>query len=105
MDSFYMAKLRGGFVLVHMHRARTRPREKSRWLLINRKDEYAGRSWDPEDEAVSRSVLTRRTLEEIQHGLGARKSGRLKIRYIDVLLSLLPKVEREPSPPAVRHPR
>src|SRR5947207_11182945 len=52
-------KLRGGFVLVHMGRAKTRPREKSRWLLIKRKDEFAKRSWDPEDTELSHSVLTR----------------------------------------------
>jgi bifunctional non-homologous end joining protein LigD len=66
-------KLQGRFVVVHMGRRATRPREKSRWLLIKRKDDYASRSWDPEDEAVSRSVLTGRTLEEIQGGRSARK--------------------------------
>lgn len=66
-------KLQGRFVLVHMGHATTRPREKSRWLLIKRKDEHASRSWDPEHEPVSRSVLTGRTLEEIQGGQRARK--------------------------------
>jgi bifunctional non-homologous end joining protein LigD len=66
-------KLQGGFVMVHMGRATTRPREKSRWLLIKRKDEYAKRSWDPEAAAASRSVLTGRALEEIQSGHRARK--------------------------------
>jgi bifunctional non-homologous end joining protein LigD len=66
-------KLHGGFVLIHMGRAKTRPREKSRWLLIKRKDEYAKRSWNPEDAQLSRSVLTGRTLEEIQSGRRERK--------------------------------
>ena len=66
-------KLRGGFVLVHMGRAKTRPREKSRWLLIKRKDEFAKRSWVPENTELSHSVLTGRTLEEIQSGRRERK--------------------------------
>jgi bifunctional non-homologous end joining protein LigD len=66
-------KLRGGFVLIHMGRHGARPREKSRWLLIKRKDKGAIRPWDPEDDAMSRSVLTGRTLEEIQSGRPSRK--------------------------------
>jgi len=66
-------KLRGGFVLVHMGRRATKPREKSRWLLIKRKDKYARRSWNPEDDAVSRSVLTGRTLDEIESGRPSRR--------------------------------
>jgi bifunctional non-homologous end joining protein LigD len=66
-------KLRGGFVLVHMGRRATKPREKSRWLLIKRKDEYVRRSWNPQDDAVSRSVLTGRTLDEIQSGRPSRR--------------------------------
>jgi bifunctional non-homologous end joining protein LigD len=66
-------KLRGGFVLVHMGRAKARPREKSRWLLIKRKDEYAKRSWNPEQPELSRSVITGRKLEEIQSGRRERK--------------------------------
>ena len=49
-------KLRGGFVLVHMGRAK-----------------IAKRSWDPEDTELSHSVLTGRTLEEIQSGRRERK--------------------------------
>ena len=58
-------KLQGKFVLANMGRVRRRPREKSRWLLIKRKDEYAKRSWDPEDDTAGRSVLTGRTLGEV----------------------------------------
>jgi bifunctional non-homologous end joining protein LigD len=66
-------KLRGGFVLVHMGHRSGKPREKSRWLLIKRKDEEASHSWDPEDDRWSRSALTGRTLEEIESGQRARK--------------------------------
>jgi bifunctional non-homologous end joining protein LigD len=66
-------KLRGGFVLVHMGRAKARPREKARWLLIKRKDEYAKRSWNPEQPELSRSVISGRKLEEIQSGRRERK--------------------------------
>ena len=36
-------KLRGAFVLVHMGRRPGVPREKSRWLLIKQKDQWADR--------------------------------------------------------------
>jgi bifunctional non-homologous end joining protein LigD len=66
-------KLRGGFVLVHMGRSKTRPREKSRWLLIKRKDDHASRSWDPEDKKINHSALTGRTLDEIASARPVRK--------------------------------
>jgi bifunctional non-homologous end joining protein LigD len=64
-------KLRGAFVLVHMGRHSGKPREKSRWLLIKRKDQWANSQWKAEAPPVVRSVLTGRTLEEIG---GARRS-------------------------------
>jgi len=64
-------KLRGAFVLVHMGRHQGKPGEKSRWLLIKRKDQWANSQWKAEAPRVARSVLTGRTLEEIG---GARRS-------------------------------
>ena len=58
-------KLRGAFVLVHMGHLRGKPGEKSRWLLIKRKDQWADTKWKSEAPAMVRSVLSGRTLEEI----------------------------------------
>ena len=66
-------KLRGAFVLVHMGALRGEPREKSRWLLIKRKDQWAEPKWNENVPALSRSVLSGRTLEEIQHASPQQK--------------------------------
>ncbi len=66
-------KLRGGFVLVYPGRRLAEPGEKTRWLLIKRRDEYADPSWQIEDPALDRSVLTGRTLKEIEEGRPAKK--------------------------------
>jgi bifunctional non-homologous end joining protein LigD len=68
-------KLRGAFVLVHMGRHRGKPREKSRWLLIKRKDEFADRKWKADAPELERSVESGRTLEEIAHARpGSKKA-------------------------------
>lgn len=59
-------KLRGEFVLVRMGRRKGKPKEKSRWLLIKRRDQSARRSWSPETRSRSTSVLTGRTLRQIE---------------------------------------
>lgn len=61
-------KLQGEFVLIHVGRRATNPREKSRWLLIKKRDEYARPGSSPEDSQFSRSVLSGLTLEEIANG-------------------------------------
>jgi len=66
-------KFRGAFVLVHMGRHHGKQGEKSRWLLIKRKDQWASSQWNADAPRVLRSVLTGRTLEEIG---GARRSGK-----------------------------
>ena len=66
-------KLRGGFVLVYPGRRLAEPGEKTRWLLIERRDEYADPSWQIEDPTLDRSVLTGRTLKEIEEGRAAKK--------------------------------
>ena len=66
-------KLRGGFVLVYPGRRLAEPGEKTRWLLIKRRDEYADPLWQIEDPALDRSVLTGRTLKEIEEGRPAKK--------------------------------
>jgi bifunctional non-homologous end joining protein LigD len=66
-------KLRGAFVLVHMGRHSGKPGEKSRWLLIKRKDQWANSQWNADAPRVARSVLTGRTLEEIGVARRSRK--------------------------------
>jgi bifunctional non-homologous end joining protein LigD len=69
----YGKKLQGEFVLVHMGRRAAKPREKSRWLLIKKRDEYARSSWSSEDTKLSRSVVSGLTLKEIAHRQPTRK--------------------------------
>jgi bifunctional non-homologous end joining protein LigD len=67
-------KLRGAFVLVHMgHRSGT-PQERSRWLLVKRKDEWANSRWKADRRGTDRSVTSGRTLDEIAraHASGKR---------------------------------
>src|SRR5580704_5903180 len=62
------AKLRGGFTLVRTARRSADSSDKERWLLIKHRDEYADPSWDIEDPRLDRSVLTGRSLKEIESG-------------------------------------
>jgi bifunctional non-homologous end joining protein LigD len=59
-------RLNGDFVLVHM-----KPREEDRgrhnWLLIKKRDDYAGDGDEPTQE-FDTSVKTGRTMEQIEHG-------------------------------------
>jgi bifunctional non-homologous end joining protein LigD len=61
-------KLRGAFVLIHTGRRAAKPSEKRRWLLIKQRDLYAKSPWDPDSTLRSRSVLSGRTLAEIEQG-------------------------------------
>jgi bifunctional non-homologous end joining protein LigD len=62
------AKLRGGFTLVWTARRSAGSSDKERWLLIKQRDEYVDPSWDIEDPRFDRSVLTGRSLKEIESG-------------------------------------
>ena len=62
-------KLRGGFTLVRTGKRSAGPSERKRWLLIKHRDEYADPSWDIDSPELDRSVLTGRTLKEIEEGL------------------------------------
>ncbi len=57
-------KLEGSFVLAHM-RSRRPGSKGTEWLLIKHRDEHVVAGFDIDDPKVSRSVLTRRTMEEI----------------------------------------
>jgi bifunctional non-homologous end joining protein LigD len=61
-------KLRGGFTLIHRRQGSADPVQRNRWLLVKHRDEYADASWDIESPELDRSVLTDRTLKEIEEG-------------------------------------
>jgi bifunctional non-homologous end joining protein LigD len=60
-------KLRGGFTLIQTGS------ERKRWLLVKHRDEYADPSWDIESPELDRSVLTGRTLKEIEMAASKKK--------------------------------
>jgi bifunctional non-homologous end joining protein LigD len=59
-------KLRGGFTLIHRGQGSAEPGRRNWWLLVKHRDEYADASWDIESPELDRSVLTGRTLKEIE---------------------------------------
>ena len=71
--ALYGRKLRGGFVLIHSGARSADPSRSKQWLLIKHRDGEADPSWDIASAALSGSVLTGRTLEEIAAGRPGRK--------------------------------
>jgi bifunctional non-homologous end joining protein LigD len=69
-------KLNGGFTLVQAAKRSAEPSPKERWILIKHRDEYADPTWDIEDPRLDRSVLTGRSLKEVELG-SQRKISRL----------------------------
>jgi bifunctional non-homologous end joining protein LigD len=74
--ALYGEKLRGGFTLIQTGKRAAGPSDRNRWLLIKHRDEYADPSWYIESPNLDRSVLTDRTLKEIEED-GKGKKGRL----------------------------
>ena len=68
-------KLRGGFTLIRTGTRSADADEGRRWLLVKHRDQYADPSWNIEGLGLDRSVLTGRTLREIEAGTPATKSG------------------------------
>lgn len=66
-------KLRGAFVLVLMGQQTGKPREKSRWLLMKRNDQWGDPKWSADAPATARSAISGRTLEEIERGQARKK--------------------------------
>lgn len=60
-------KLRGGFALVRTDKSLLST-GRERWLLIKRRDEYADQSWNINNPRLDYSVLTDRTLKQIERG-------------------------------------
>jgi bifunctional non-homologous end joining protein LigD len=76
-------KLRGGFTLVRTGTPSADRSDKERWLLIKQRDEYADPSWNIESSRLARSVLTGRSLKEIESGhrkSNVRSGARLRLR-------------------------
>jgi len=66
-------KLRGGFTLLRAGKGLTDSSGKQRWLLIKQRDGYADDSWDIERPELDGSVLTGRTLNEIEQERPGKK--------------------------------
>jgi bifunctional non-homologous end joining protein LigD len=106
-------KLRGGFTLVQTGKPSAGSRQQERWLLIKHRDEYADSSWNIESPRFARSVLTGRTLKQIE-GPSRKKSPRLGGRAADSAwenISHMPSVstgkrrdQREPETDTARDP-
>jgi bifunctional non-homologous end joining protein LigD len=79
-------KLRGGFTLVQTGKRLAGPSARKRWLLVKHRDEHADPSWDIESPELDRSVLTGRTLKEIEggHPRGDRRRGAARRRHPEV---------------------
>ncbi len=65
-------KLRGSFALVHTGKRSSDPKAQNNWLLIKHRDEAADENWDI--DKLDWSVLTGRSLKEIEEGKPARAS-------------------------------
>jgi len=89
-------KLKGEFVLAHM-RSRRPGSKGTEWLLIKKKDDFAQPGFDPEE--LDRSVLTRRSLDQIAADEGSAEWGSSRpaaVRTKDAWLSeSLAKVDRK----------
>jgi bifunctional non-homologous end joining protein LigD len=59
-------KLQGGFTLVRTGKRSAPSSDKELWLLIKHRDEYADPWWDIENPRLDRSVLTGRSMNEIE---------------------------------------
>jgi len=66
-------KLRGGFTLITTGQRSTGRRQTKNWLLIKHRDEHTDPSWNIDAPALSRSVLTGRTLRQIAEGRPPRR--------------------------------
>lgn len=66
-------KLRGGFVLIHIGKRSANPAQKKLWLLIKHRDKYANPKSNAGSAELDWSVLTGRTLKEIERDRPAKK--------------------------------
>ena len=71
-------KLRGGFTLVRPGTDSIDRGKQERWLLIKQRDEHADPSWNVESPRLARSVVTGRSLKEIEQSRSEGKSRRVR---------------------------
>jgi bifunctional non-homologous end joining protein LigD len=71
-------KLRGGFTLVRPGTDSIDRDKQERWLLIKQRDGHADPSWKVESSRLSHSVLTGRSLKEIEQIRSEGKSRRVR---------------------------
>ncbi len=81
-------KLRGGFVLV-------RTKSQKEWLLLKHQDEWADPNWTI--EPLNRSVLTTRTLEEIEGGEPPPAQAPMPRRVEPMLATLIDRAFSDPN--------
>jgi bifunctional non-homologous end joining protein LigD len=72
-------KLRGAFVLFRPGKRLATAKQEARWLLVKRRDEYSDPSWQIENPALDRSVISGRTLKQIEQGRPAKKHADTKM--------------------------
>ncbi len=82
-------KLRGSFALIHTGKRAQNPKDRRNWLLIKHADPYADTDWDI--GKLDWSVLTGRTIQEIENGFSGRASAAAE----------LPGARRAPLPAEV----
>jgi bifunctional non-homologous end joining protein LigD len=71
-------KLGGGFTLVRPGTDPIDRDQQERWLLIKQRDEHADPAWNVESSRLARSVLTGRSLKEIEQIRLEGKSRRVR---------------------------
>ena len=61
-------KLRGGFTLIRAGKRSGAAKDSRRWLMMKHRDANSASSWDIENPELDYSVLTGRTLKQIEQG-------------------------------------
>jgi hypothetical protein len=61
-------KLRGGFTFIRTGKRSIDRGDNELWLIVRQRDEYVDPSWNIEDPGFDRSVLTGRSMKEIESG-------------------------------------
>jgi len=72
-------RLRGAFVLFQPRKRVATPKQKARWLLVKRRDEYSDPSWQIENPALDRSVISGRALKQIESGRPAKNRANIRM--------------------------
>jgi bifunctional non-homologous end joining protein LigD len=79
----YGRKLRGGFTLIRTATRAADPSQRKHWLLIKHRDEHVDAVWDIERPELDRSVLTGRTLREIEPDQPTKKRRLERLHFLN----------------------